>query len=106
MSTRLSRQYLGEDVPLVARYEDPETGDPVDPDDTDATAGPDATVTITGPDGTEVVTGAAMTSNAIGELEYVWDTSVDATGTGTYTAEASADFSGETKILRMSVSLR
>lgn len=102
----LSKQYIGEDVPLIARYEDPETGDPVDPDDTDTSGTPNADVTITGPDDTVIVDSAEMSSNEVGELEYVWDTSVDANGTGHYTAEASADFDGETKILRMTVSLR
>ena len=97
MPPRLQPVYLGDDVPLVINYADPDTGDPVDPDDVDGDGTPDANVTITGPDGTVVIDSVAMTHNATGEFEYVWDTAVDAAGDGQYTVEAAADFGGETK---------
>lgn len=106
MSARLSDAYLGEDVPVAIQYNDPDTGDAVDPDDTDADGVPDASVTITDDGGTEHVTAAAMSHLSTGEFEYVWDTSVDAGDEGTYEVEVSAEFSGDTKIERVQLPLR
>lgn len=106
MTPRISSAYLGEDVPLTVTYTDPDTGDPVDPDDTDSDGTPDVTVTITAPDDTEVISAVAMSNPSVGEYEYVWDTSTDASGTGEYTAEVTADFNGETKIERVNIRLK
>lgn len=99
---------LGEDVALVITYED-DGGVATDPDDTSATADgvADASITIRkeGSD-TPVVTDAAMTRLSPGTFEYVWDTSVNADGTGRYQADAEAVFSGETKISRLTIPLR
>lgn len=98
--------YLGEDVPLIARFRNPDdTG--ADPDDQNADAVPDANLTVTAPDGTtEVLTSVAMTHQATGEFEYVWDTAVNGAGIGEYTVEVTAEFSAETKIGRDTIELR
>lgn len=106
MTPRIDSAYVGEDVPIKMVFEDPDTGDPVDPDDTDSDGTPDVTLTITGPNGTEHVTDAAMSNPSVGEYEYVWDTATDASGTGEYTAETTADFNGETKIERVNIRLK
>lgn len=101
----IKRAYLGEDVPITITYED-DTGTAVDPDDTNADAVPDAVINITAPDDTAAVTDAAMTHTAAGSFEYVWDTAIDAAGAGTYTVEVSAEFGGETKISRNTITLQ
>lgn len=106
MAATLSRAYLGEDVPVSIQYTDPDTGDPVDPDDTDADGTPDATVTIVDDAGTEHVTDAAMTHLSVGEFEYVWDTAVDAGSEGTYRVSVAAEFDGATNIERVRLPLR
>lgn len=104
MSTR-QRHYLGEDIPLIADFEDSsETA--TDPDDTDTDGTPDATITITAPDDTDVISAVAMDNPSTGRMEYVWDTSTDAAGTGTYTWTVEAEFNGETKIVESSLTLR
>lgn len=101
----LTRGIVGEDIPLTISYED-SNGDPVDPDDQDSDGTPDADVTIRDEDGTELVTSQAMTHNETGDFEYVWDTSVDADGSGTYEVDVVAEFNGETKITRNEIQLR
>lgn len=100
--------FLGEDVPLTVEYTDPDTGDAVDPDDTDADGTPDASVTISkfDEDIAPTVDGAAMTHTAVGTFEYVWDSGVDEDGTGRYVVETSAEFGGETDIERDRIRLR
>lgn len=98
--------YEGEDVPLRVEYTDPDTGDPVDPDDTDSSGNGNAQITIIAPDGTELVSAVEMSWIETGVLEHVWDTSTNATGTGEYEVEMSAVFSGETKITKTYPELR
>lgn len=95
-----SQFYEGEDVPLRIEYED-SSGTLVDPDDTDSDGNGNAQITIIAPDGTELVSAVEMTWVEAGILEYVWDTSTNASGTGEYTAEVTAEFSAETKITKM-----
>lgn len=102
----IERAFAGEDVAVSQNYTDPDTGDPVDPDDTGTDGVPDVSVTITDDAGTEHISAVAMTHNGTGDFEYVWDTDVDSAGTGTYTVETSAEFSGETKIDRDTITLR
>ena len=108
MAPKLKGKILGEDVELTARYED-SSGTAIDPDDVDADAGatPDAYITITKQgSATPVVDSAAMTYVATGEFSYVWDTSVNNEGTGTYVVEATADFGGNTDIERVNIPLK
>ena len=101
----LKAAYLGEDVPIQIAYSD-DVG-AVDPDDQDTDSTPDADITITdNSDGTEVISAQAMTyTGSTGEFEYVWDTSADANGEGTYVVEVTAEFSGETKINKTKIAL-
>ena len=103
---RLQARYLGEDVPVRIQYEDG-SGTAVDPDDQDGDAVADAYITIRkeGAD-TPLVDSVAMTHIETGVLEYVWDTSVDESGTGMYVVEVSAEFSGETDLERVRLPLQ
>lgn len=95
---------LGEDVPITITYTD-DTGTEADPDDLDADGTPDADITITNlTDGVDAIS-AAMTHLSTGQFEYIWDTAVDAPGTGTYRVSVETDFGGETKISRSAIKL-
>ena len=103
---RLQARYLGEDVPLRVQYEDG-SGTAVDPDDQDTSGDPNAYITIRkeGAD-TPLVDSVDMTYIETGVFEYVWDTSVDESGTGMYVVEVSAEFSGETDLERVRLPLQ
>lgn len=107
MSTAsLQPSIIGEDVPLVITYEN-DSQVATDPDDVNADATPDATLTIRKEDAdTPLVDSAPMNRVSTGTFEYVWDTSVNADGTGRYQADAEAVFGGETKISRVTIPLR
>lgn len=94
----IQQAVLGEDVPLTIQYTDPGSDTAIDPDDQGTDGVPDADITIIAPDDSEVVSAAAMTNTGTGAFEYVWDTSTNAVGTGTYEVRVSAEFSAETKI--------
>lgn len=97
----IKKAYAGEDVPLVATFTNPDTGDGVAADSA-------PTVTITNQDDTEEVSAVAMTTTFgdTGQSEYVWDTDVDASGAGTYTVEVTGEFGSETKIVRDTIELQ
>lgn len=95
--------YEGEDVPITATFDDGGT----DPDDTGTDGTGDASITITAnADGTEMVSAAAMTRLSTGVYEYVWDTAADTGGKGVYVLEVTAEFGGETKLVRDSIRLQ
>lgn len=97
----LNPAYAGEDVPIIAEFDDGTT----DPDDTTADGTADATITITDADtDTEDVSAVAMTHESTGTFEYVWDTT--AAGAGSYIVEVTAEFGGETKIVKDRIRVR
>lgn len=99
----VAHAYEGEDVPIQITYDNGGT----DPDDTGTDGVPDASITITdNSDGTAMVSAAAMTHLSTGTFEYVWDSDVDGAGPGTYVIEITAEFDGETKIAKDTISLR
>lgn len=99
----LGTVHEGEDVPVVVEFD----GGATDPDDTGTDGIPDASITITyDVDGTVVVNAAAMTHESVGTFEYVWDTAADTTGTGSYVVEVTAEFGGETKIVKDRIGVR
>lgn len=85
--------YLGEDVTLTILYD----GGGTDPD-----AAPTITITDNSA-GTEVISAVSMTSEAVGEYSYGWDTSADANGASRYVLEIEAEFDSSTKIGRAHV---
>lgn len=93
-----------EDVPITIDYTDG-SGNAVDPDDTGSDGVGDTLITITDPDDTDVISAVEMTHNSTGSFEYVWDTDVDGTGPGVYQIEMEAEFSGETKIVRDTITV-
>lgn len=93
----LESVYDGEDVPIVATYDDGAT----DPDDQDADGDADAFITITeNSTGTAVVSSVEMTKQSTGTFEHVWDTAANANGPGVYIVKVEADFGSETKIVK------
>lgn len=95
---------VGEDVPITVQFTD-DAGTAIDPDDqgTDGVADADITITNTNTD-TAVVSAAAMTRTGTGAFEYVWDTTNAAAVA--HSVDVSAEFSGETKIVKESLQLR
>ena len=103
---KLQARYLGEDVPLRARFEDG-SGTAVDPDDQDADGVGDAFVSVEKEGAaTPLHDRVAMTRAEAGVYEYVWDTATNNDGTGTYVVEVEADFGGETDIDRVTLPLK
>lgn len=97
----LESVYAGEDVPIVVEFDDGTT----DPDDQATDGTPDADITITNADtDTEAVSAEAMTHESTGVFEYVWDTT--AAGSGSYIIEVTAEFGGETKIVKDRIGVR
>lgn len=87
----------GEDVPLRVEFTD-SSGQAIAPEGAGDSTGP--AVTVTSPNDTDVVSGATMTEQSVGTYENVWDTASSLDGTGTYRVTVTAEFAGETKIVR------
>lgn len=99
MSQTLPAAYEGEDVPIIISYTD-DAGDPIAPEGASDSTGPTITITESG---STIIDAVAMTEDETGTYEYVWDTSSDFGGTGTYLVEVTGEFSSETKIAKATI---
>lgn len=104
MSQTLPGAYEGEDVPIRVTFTD-DTDSEIAPDGASGTTPTGPSITITAPDGSTAVSSTVMTGIDTGTYEYVWDTTADSTGTGTYQVEVTGEFSSETKIAKATIQI-